>query len=142
VPTNILRLVYVVEFLIAVMAVLTLWSQIGGQGHLDLMPWYLKLGLTMAMALITVMGTMAAISHPDPWNAKAIAFVILGLLIACGMAAASYYYHIHENDEDEGDDTTNTAMLDRTNWTPYADGGPLWPRGRMSRGEWPGGYRP
>src|SRR5580658_9124091 len=123
--------------MIAVMAVLTLWSQIGGQGHLDLMPWYLKLGLTMAMALITVMGTMAAISHPDPWNAKAIAFVILGLLIACGMAAASYYYHLHENDEDEGDDTTNTAMLDRPNWTAYAAEGP-----GSSKGQWPEGYRP
>jgi hypothetical protein len=123
--------------MIAVMAVLTLWSQIGGQGHLDLMPWYLKLGLTMAMALITVMGTMAAISHPDPWNAKAIAFVILGLLIACGMAAASYYYHVHENDEDEGDDTTNTAMLDHANGTAYAAEGSGW-----AKGEWPGGYRP
>jgi hypothetical protein len=110
VPTHFLRLVYVVEFLIAIMAVLSLWSQIGGQGHLDLMPWYLKLGLTGAMALVTVMGTSAAVSHPDPWNAKAIAFVILGLLVACAMAAASYYYHIHEND-DEDDDTTSTAMI-------------------------------
>jgi len=134
--------VYVVEFLIAVMAVLTLWSQIGGQGHLDLMPWYLKLGLTMAMALITVMGTMAALSHPDPWNAKAIAFVILGLLIACGMAAASYYYHVHENDEDEGDDNTNTAMLDHTNWTASAAGAPLSHRSRTSGAKWPGGFRP
>jgi len=102
--------VYVVEYLIAIMAVLSLWSQVGGQGHLDLMPWYLKLGLTGALALVTVMGTVAAVSHPDPWNAKAIAFAILGLLVACAMAAASYYYHIHEND-DEDEDTTSTAMV-------------------------------
>jgi hypothetical protein len=97
--------VYVGEFLIAVMAVLSLWSQVGGQGHLDLMPWYLKLGLTSALALVTVMGTAAALSHPDAWNAKTIAFVILGLLLACAMGVTSYYYHIHEND-DEKDDTT------------------------------------
>jgi hypothetical protein len=113
VPTHFLRLVYVVEFLIAIMAVLSLWSQIGGQGHLDLMPWYLKLALTGGMALVTVMGTAAAISHDDPWNAKAIAFIILGLLVACAMAAASYYYHLHEND-DEGDDSTKTAMVNHS----------------------------
>ena len=34
-----LRLAYATQFLIAVIAVFTLWSQVGGQSHLDLMPW-------------------------------------------------------------------------------------------------------
>jgi hypothetical protein len=105
VPNHFLRLVYIGEFLIAIMATLDLWSQVGGQGHLDLMPWYLKLALTCGLALVIVMGTVAAVSQPDAWNAKTIAFVILGLLIVSAMAAATYYYHLHENDDDNNDDT-------------------------------------
>src|SRR5579863_6152453 len=97
-PSNLLRLAYVSEFLIALLAVLELWSQVGGQGHLDLMPWYTKLSLTVGLALVTVAGTAAAVSHTDPWNAKTIACVILGLMIVIGMAVATYYYHLHEND--------------------------------------------
>jgi len=105
VPNHFLRLVYIGEFLVAIMATLDLWSQVGGQGHLDLMPWYLKLALTCCLALVVVMGTVAAVSHPDAWNAKTIAFVILGLLIVSAMAAATYYYHVHENDEENDDET-------------------------------------
>jgi hypothetical protein len=32
-----LRLGYAVEFLVALLAILNLWSEVGGQGHLDLM---------------------------------------------------------------------------------------------------------
>jgi hypothetical protein len=90
----------VFEFLVALLAVLELWSQVGGQGHLDLVPWHLKLGLTVGLAFATVAGTVSAVGHPDPWNAKTIAFAILGLLIVAGMAAATYYAHLHENDDE------------------------------------------
>jgi hypothetical protein len=43
-----LRLAYATQFLIALIAVYVLWSQVGGQSHLDLMPWYLKLGWARA----------------------------------------------------------------------------------------------
>jgi len=109
VSNPLLRLVYIGEFLIAVIAILSAWSQIGGQDHLDLMPWYVKLGLTGALALITVMGTSAAISHADAWNAKTIAFVILGLLVACAMGLTTYYYHLHENDEDNDESKPGVA---------------------------------
>jgi len=39
----ILRLAYATQFLIALIAVFVLWSEVGGQVHLDLMPWYFKL---------------------------------------------------------------------------------------------------
>ena len=118
-PNHFLRLVYIGEFLIAIMAILSLWSQVGGQGHLDLMPWYLKMILTCGLALITVMGTVAAVSHPDAWNAKTIAFVILGLLFVCAMGVATYYYHLHENDDDNDDDASPAVA----SWlTPRASG--------------------
>ena len=57
----ILRLAYATQFLIAVIAVFTLWSEVGGQSHLDLMPWYLKLGLGAGAALAVVNATRRAV---------------------------------------------------------------------------------
>ena len=105
-PANLLRLAYVFEFLLAILAIFELWSQVGGQGHLDLMPWYTKLGLAGGLALTTVMGTASAVRHERAWNPKTMVCVLLALLLAGGMACASYYYHLHENDDagsDEGD---------------------------------------
>src|SRR5271169_1103796 len=102
-PPNLLRLAYVSEFLVALLAVLELWSQVGGQGHLDLMPWYTKLGLAAGMALVTVMGTISAVAHQRAWNAQTVAYALLALMLAAGMAAASYYYHVHENDDEQSD---------------------------------------
>ena len=55
-PPYWVRLAYVVEFLLALIAVGLLWSEVGGQGHLDLMPWYQKLVLTVALAWVIVAG--------------------------------------------------------------------------------------
>ena len=110
--SQIVRLAYVAEFLLAVLAVFELWSQVGGQNHLDLMPWYTKLGLGLGLALTTVAGTAAAVGHPDAWNAKTIACLILGLLLAVGMAAATYYYHLHESDdESDGPSDPGVALM-------------------------------
>ena len=106
-PPNLLRLAYVFEFLLALLAILSLWSEVGGQGHLDLMPWYTKLGLIAGLALAIVMGTASAVSHERAWNAKTVACGLAALLIACGMAAATYYYHLHENDEDTASDSSD-----------------------------------
>jgi hypothetical protein len=86
-----------------------LWSQAGGQGHLDLMPWHIKLLLTVALALVTVAGTASAVAHERAWNAKTIACLLLGLMIAGGMAAATYYYHLHENDDSNKSDDEDAA---------------------------------
>jgi hypothetical protein len=93
------------EFLIAQLAILEVWSQVGGQNHLDLMPWYTKLSLTMGLALVTVAGTVSAVSHERAWNAKTIACLALGLMLAGAMGGATLYYHLHESDETESSDT-------------------------------------
>ena len=98
---NSLRLAYMLEFLVALMAIIELWNQVGGQSHLDLMPWYTKLSLTVGLAVVTVVGTACAVSHEHVWNAKTIGCLVLALLIAGGMAGATLYYHLHENDETE-----------------------------------------
>ena len=47
---KLLRLVYACEFLVALIAVFTTWSEIGGQATLDLMHWSWKLGLGFALS--------------------------------------------------------------------------------------------
>ena len=120
-PPVLLRLAYVSEFLLALIAALMLWSQVGGQGHLDLMPWYDKLGLSVALALVTVLGTMSAVGHERAWNARTLAFLLMGLLIAGAMAALTYYYHVHEEDDDEGGNT-NVASVSFEAPLPYGRG--------------------
>jgi hypothetical protein len=98
----ILRLAYATQFLIALMAVFVLWSQIGGQSHLDLMPWYLKLGLGTGSAFAAVKATAAAVSRERAWNGQSLKWLglMLALLVGCGLA--SYYAHMNE-ETDQGD---------------------------------------
>jgi len=99
----ILRLAYTTLFLIALLAVFELWSQVGGQSHLDLMPWYLKLVLGTGAAFSVVKAAAAAVAGERAWNRQTLrwAGILLVLLIGCGLA--SYYVHLY-GEEDEQDD--------------------------------------
>jgi len=107
---QLLRLAYTTQFLLALIAVFFLWSEVGGQSHLDLMPWYLKLLLGGGAAFCAVKATAAAVSHPGAWNSATLKWfgLMLALLAGCGLAA--YYYHVYgESDEDNEDDNNNTV---------------------------------
>ena len=111
-PMPILRLAYATLFLIALIAVFTLWSQVGGQSHLDLMPWYLKLGLGVGAAFAAVKATAAAVSGSHAWNAGTLKWfgILLLLLTACGLA--SYYCHMYlETDEEDQPDNSTVSQL-------------------------------
>jgi hypothetical protein len=98
-----LRLAYATEYLIAVIAIFTLWSEVGGQSHLDLMPWYVKLALGAGAALAVVKATSAAVSQKNAWNGRTLKWfgILLVTLLGCGLA--SYYCHLYLED-DGGDD--------------------------------------
>jgi Ni/Fe-hydrogenase subunit HybB-like protein len=100
-----------IEFLVALVAIPETWN-IGGQGHLEYMPWFAKVGFVLALALVTVMGTAAAMAHERAWNAKTIACLLLAAMLVTGMGVTSYYYHLHENDDQpQGDDDSITLLL-------------------------------
>src|SRR5450432_4810967 len=105
----ILRLAYTTQFLIALIAVFVLWSQIGGQSHLDLMPWYLKLGLGTGCAFAAVKATAAAVGRERAWNGQSLKWfgLMLALLLGCGLA--SYYAHMNE-ETDQGDQPDGEAL--------------------------------
>jgi len=101
------------EFLVAQLAILEVWSQVGGQNHLDLMPWYTKLSLTIGLSLVTVAGTVSAVSHERAWNAKTVGCLALALVIAGAMGGVTLYYHLHESDDTgSGDEPTSIS------WSP------------------------
>ena len=108
-PPYWVRLAYVLEFLLALIAVLLLWSEVGGQGHLDLMPWYQKLVLTVTLAWVIVAGTVSSVARERVWNRWTVGYAAAGLLIAVSMALLTYYYHIHE--DDDGADAKDSVAL-------------------------------
>ncbi len=109
----ILRLAYITLFLIALLAVFELWSQVGGQSHLDLMPWYLKLVLGAGAAFAVVKAANAAVSNKNAWNGATLRWcgILLILLVCCGLA--SYYVHVYGEDDqdDEDQNTVNSALV-------------------------------
>jgi predicted outer membrane lipoprotein len=106
----ILRLAYSTQFLIAVIAIFVLWSQVGGQSHLDLLPWWIKLGLGLAAAYGVVRATAASVSGDRAWNAQTLRWlgVTLAVLAACGYA--SYYAHLNLEDTDDEDQQADTTI--------------------------------
>src|ERR1039458_6672035 len=119
-PRAIPRLAYATLFPIALIAVFTLWSQVGGQSHLDLMPWYLKLGLGGGAAFAAVKATAAAVAGAHSWNAGTLKWIGILLLLLTGCGLASYYCHMYleTDEEDQPDNGTVSQMYQHT--TPAA----------------------
>jgi protein-S-isoprenylcysteine O-methyltransferase Ste14 len=109
-PPFFLRFGYVCEFLLAILAITVFWGEVGGQEHLDLMPWYAKFLLIACLALVIVLGTAAAVSGERGWNVLSVTCLVVALLIAGGMGVVTYYYHLHEEDEDQ-DDNVGVALV-------------------------------
>lgn len=107
----ILRLAYITLFLVALFTVFTLWSQVGGQGHLDLIPWYVKLILGMGAAYSVVQTAAAAVAGKRGWNTQSVRWfgLTLATLFLCGLA--SFYAHTNLEDTGEEDDTTDDASI-------------------------------
>jgi hypothetical protein len=107
-----LRIVYAAEFLLALIAVFTVWSQVGGQGHLDSMAWYLKLSLGLAMAYAIVRATSAAAGHVRGWNGKTLRWIGILALLAAVAGVITYFYHVYEpSDEEDDQPTSRTGLL-------------------------------
>lgn len=105
-----LRLGLVLEFLVAIIAVFVLWGQVGGQEHLDYMPWYWKLVPALGLAFAAVQATVAALESESAWNRKCVGW--LGVVAAWMvlMGAVTYYYHVTEPVEEEEDTAIESAV--------------------------------
>lgn len=111
----ILRLAYCFEFLLSLLVIVVSWTQIGGQAHMDLMPWYLKLGCVALLAWCGVRLTAGIVEQPKAWNRTSRKWLIGLLLAGAVMASATYYVHLHEvPDETDTDETTTTSVRNLT----------------------------
>jgi hypothetical protein len=110
----VLRLFYAIEFLIALIATYTIWSQVGGQYHLDLMAWYWKLFLGVGLSFAAVKATAAAVAGQRAWNSRTLKWVSIILALALASGAVTYYYHLTEPPPDEEDQQDSTAPTGQT----------------------------
>src|SRR5262249_31558273 len=104
-----LRIVYIGEFLLAQIAVYTVWSQVGGQGHLDQMPWYMKLSIGTLLSYAIVRATAAAASEDRGWNSRALRWTGIVALLGVLAGAVTYYEHLYEPSDDNDNEQTMTS---------------------------------
>jgi len=116
-PKPLFRALLIAEFLLAIQVLFTLWSQVGGQYHLDLMYWPWKLGLSLAAASLIVAITACVATGSETAGSSLPRRVwLLGLLLAATMVlagAVTYYYHSNEP-SDEEQDTQDQPTLQQT----------------------------
>jgi hypothetical protein len=131
----VLRPLLIVEFLIALQAVFTCWSQIGGQYHLDLMFWPWKLVLSATAALLTTALT-ASLIRTDGVVGKRVWLYGTLLLVTIALAGmVTYYYHLHEpTDEDDQSDQPATITKAKGGIGAFAQYRILFLRGAANRG--------
>jgi len=107
---KLLRLAYVCEFLLAIVAVFTAWSEIGGQAALDLMYWAWKFGFGVALALAIVAMTAALVSEDAVVTLRTARWLAAILALLAGMGTLTYYYSL-EDDNGESDDNSTISNL-------------------------------
>jgi len=94
-----LRALYAIEFLVAMMAIFGVWSEVGGPSHMDLIEWYWKLALGAGFAAVAVLATRAAVRGSVK---TAAAWIVTALLLITAMGLLTYRAHLHEG-QDEAD---------------------------------------
>jgi len=106
---KLLRLIYAFEFLIALVAIFTAWSEIGGQAALDLMHWGWKLGLSIGLASATVAYTAAVVSEESVWTLRSARWLTAIVLLVLGIGVVTYFYALQE-DSGETDDSGTISL--------------------------------
>src|ERR1700726_1084954 len=111
--TSLLRPLLIVEFLIAIEAVFTFWSQVGGQYHLDLMFWPWKLGISVGSAALIVAITAELVRNDGNITRRTLLFCsfLIAVLVVAGVV--TYYYHVNEPADQDEDQDNEPAKISR-----------------------------
>jgi hypothetical protein len=106
-----LRLVFLFELPLAIIAVFTAWSEIGGQAVLDVMPWGWKFGLGLGLSIAFVAYTAAVVSGESIWNPNAVKWFTAMVLMLAGIGLITYYYALQVESTESGDEQENAPSL-------------------------------
>jgi hypothetical protein len=100
---KLLRALYGIEFLLALVAALLFWNYVGGPTHLDYVPWAYKGVLSLGIA-----GSVVRITISANWRWIALLCI---LMVGCGLL--SYYAHLNEpqDTDDESDQVVPTSLI-------------------------------
>ncbi len=110
---QLLRLAYAVEFLVALVAIFTAWSEIGGQAVLDLMHWGWKLGLSLALATAIVGFSAAATAGEKLWTLRSARWLTALLICVLAMGAVTYYYSV-QTDSGDSEESGTVSVISPT----------------------------
>jgi hypothetical protein len=91
---RLLRLIYVCEFLVALLTIFTAWSEIGGQATLDLMFWGWKLSLSVGLAAAFVAWTAALLGEDSLWNLRSARWFSAIIVLLLTMGAVTWFYSL------------------------------------------------
>lgn len=109
-PTKLLRFAYVCEFLLAIVAIFTAWSEIGGQSALDLMYWGWKLGLSAPLAAAIVAYTAALVSEQHVWSLRSARWLTVILILLLAIGVVTYYYALQTDNGDTDENSGNVSF--------------------------------
>ena len=100
---KLLRLAYICEFLIALIAIFSAWSEIGGQATLDLMHWSFKLVLGAGLAAAVVAYSAAVVKQEALWTMRSARWLTAIVILLCAMGVVTYFYslQVEAGDSDE-----------------------------------------
>lgn len=107
---KLLRLAYVFEFLVALVAIFTAWSEIGGQDALDLMHWTWKFGLGVGLAAAIVFYTAAIVTADSIWTLRSARWLMVIVLVMLVIGVVTYYYAL-QVDTGDSDETGTVSMF-------------------------------
>ena len=114
---SLLRPLLILEFMVAVDTVYTLWSVVGGQDHLDLMfwPWKLGIGLGASTLAVLITGQLARNNGEFTRQARLFCSLLITLVLLAGVV--TYYYHLNEpadqNSDSDDDAPARISRLER-----------------------------
>ncbi len=107
---NLLRLAYVGEFLLAVIAVFTAWSEIGGQASLDAMYWAWKFGFGVGLSSAIVALTASFVASETWFTLRTLRWVAAIVTLLVGMGIVTYYYALEADTGDSEDSSVISSL--------------------------------
>ncbi len=109
---KVLRVVYAFEILLALIAIFTSWSEIGGQAALDLMHWSWKLALGLALAAAVVAYTSALLTEESLWSLRSARWLTAIVVLILAIGAVTYFYalQVDTSDSDESAPTVHHTV--------------------------------